>query len=164
MTNPVSDAFSSNYRDARGKFVRAADKAQLPVSSQIHPLRGKDDEELALDVVRDGPSDASRVLLISSACHGVEGYCGSGIQVDLLSDPKWRAAAADAGVAVVYAHALNPWGFSWLRRTTHENVDINRNVHDFTQALPANAGYEALADSIVPTQWHFSQADTLRGW
>ena len=39
-----------------------------------HPLLGRDGETLAMDVVRDGPADAARLLLISSACHGVEGY------------------------------------------------------------------------------------------
>jgi hypothetical protein len=47
-------------------------------------------------------------------------------------------------VAVLYVHALNPYGFSWWRRTTHENVDLNRNFQDFSQPLPANAGYDEL--------------------
>jgi hypothetical protein len=54
---------------------------------------------------------------------------------------------------VLYLHALNPWGFSWLRRTTHENVDLNRNFLDFTKPLPANPGYDALAGAIVPATW-----------
>jgi hypothetical protein len=32
---------------------------------------------------------------------------------------------------VLYIHGLNPHGFSWWRRTTHENVDLNRNFRDF---------------------------------
>ncbi len=56
-------------------------------------------------------------------------------------------------MAVVYIHALNPYGFSWWRRTTHENVDLNRNFHDFSQPLPHNAAYDALASAIVPAHW-----------
>ena len=80
-----------------------------------------------MDVVRDGPADAKAVLIVSSACHGVEGFCGSGVQVALLRNAEWRAAVKASGVAVLYIHALNPYGFSWWRRTTHENVDLNRN-------------------------------------
>jgi hypothetical protein len=74
------------------------------------------------------------LLIVSSACHGVEGYCGSGVQVFALHDDEWRAKARDAGVAVLYIHALNPYGFSHLRRVTQENVDLNRNFHDFAAA------------------------------
>ena len=84
-----------------------------------------------MDVARFGAADASALLILSSACHGVEGYCGSGVQNALLADAGFQAAAARAGVAVLYIHALNPYGFSWLRRTTHENVDLNRNFQDF---------------------------------
>ena len=105
------------------------------------------------DVVRDGPKDAQALLLISSGCHGVEGFCGSGIQIALLQDAGWRQAAHDAGVAVLYLHALNPYGFSWWRRTTHENVDLNRNFHDFSKPLPANPGYDEIAALLVPPAW-----------
>jgi len=56
-------------------------------------------------------------------------------------------------VAVLYVHGLNPWGFSWWRRTTHENVDLNRNWHDFQHPLPVNAGYDAIADWVLPQTW-----------
>ena len=85
-----------------------------------------------MDVARDGPRNAKALLVVSSACHGVEGFCGSGVQVALLEDADWHRAAPDAGVAVLYVHGLNPWGFSWWRRTTHENVDLNRNFRDFS--------------------------------
>ena len=146
-------AFSQSYAEARQKFLAAAEHAGLDVHSHPHPLLGRDGEALAMDVVRDGAPDASRLLLVSSGCHGVEGYCGSGVQVTLLHDTAFRAAARAAGVAVLYVHALNPYGFSWWRRTTHENVDLNRNFHDFSQPLPHNAGYEELAALLVPPTW-----------
>ena len=136
----MQEHFSQSYAEARGKFLDAADRAGLDVQSHAHPMRGRDGEPLAMDVVRDGPADAKSVLLLSSACHGVEGYCGSGVQVKLLHDTTWRDAVRASGVAVLYVHALNPYGFSWWRRTTHENVDLNRNFHDFSQALPVNKG------------------------
>lgn len=145
--------FAPSYREARELLLAAADAADLDVASHPHPLRGRDGEALALDVVRDGPADAASVLIVSSGCHGIEGYCGAGIQVALLGDAAFRAAARAAGVAVLYLHALNPWGFSWWRRVTQENVDLNRNFRDFHRSQPANPGYDALAAWLVPARW-----------
>ena len=149
----VTDAFSSSYAQARVKFLEAAATAGLSVESHLHPLKGRDGEDLAMDVVRDGPADASRVLVLSSGCHGVEGYCGTGVQVYALHDAEWRAKARDQGVAVLYIHALNPYGFSHIRRTTHENVDLNRNFHDFSQPLPVNEGYRLVHPMLLPDVW-----------
>ena len=149
----ASAHFSQTYAEARQKFLAAADAAGLAVQSHAHPLTGHDGEALAMDVVRDGPDDAKALLLLSSACHGVEGFCGSGVQVALLADAALRAQAHEAGVAILYVHALNPHGFSFWRRTTHENVDLNRNFHDFDQPLPENPVYDALAPLIVPDHW-----------
>jgi hypothetical protein len=107
----VPDALSTSYVQARTQFLEAAAIAGLPIESHEHPLQGCDGEDLAMDVVRDGPSDATSLLIVSSACHGAEGYCGSGVQVFALHDAEWRAKAHASGVAVLYIHALNPYGF-----------------------------------------------------
>ncbi|HYF21710.1 MAG TPA: M14 family metallopeptidase [Ramlibacter sp.] len=145
--------FASSYAEARGKFLQAAQDAGLLVESKLHPEKGREGEDLAMDVARDGDPNAPRLLVLSSACHGVEGFCGSGIQVAALRDEAWRTYARDHGVAVLYIHGLNPYGFSHLRRTTHENVDLNRNFHDFSRPLPANAAYGELHDLLFPEQW-----------
>jgi hypothetical protein len=116
-------------------------------------LPGKDGETLAMDVALDGAADAEKLLIVSSACHGVEGYCGSGVQVFALHDQEWLAKQRASGVAMLYIHALNPYGFSHIRRTTHENVDLNRNFQDFTQTLPVNEPYRDIADLLIPEQW-----------
>jgi hypothetical protein len=149
----ASACFAQTYAEARRKFLAAADAAGLDVQSHRHPLRGMDGEELAMDVARYGPRDAAALLLITSGCHGVEGFCGSGVQNALLADGDFRAQAAQAGVAVLYVHALNPWGFSCWRRTTNENVDLNRNWLDFHAPLPHNADYDAIAHRLLPLQW-----------
>jgi hypothetical protein len=153
LSSSVVDGFAQTYAEARGKFLAAAAAAGLPVETHPHPLPGRDGELLALDVVRDGPADARHLLVVSSACHGVEGFCGSGIQVRMLQDAAWRAQAREAGVAVLYLHALNPHGFSWWRRVTNENVDLNRNFQDFSKPLPANPAYDELAGVLVPPTW-----------
>lgn len=146
-------AFSESYAEARGKFLAAAEAAGLDLESHPHPLLGRDGEALALDLVRDGAADAEALLLISSGCHGVEGFCGSGAQVALLRDAAWRAALRESGVAVLYLHALNPHGFSWWRRATQENVDLNRNFRDFHAPPPPNPLYDELAGLLVPPDW-----------
>ena len=149
----IPDAFSSSYAQARIKFLEAAATAGINVHSQPHPLKGRDGEDLAMDVARDGPMDAPKLLIVSSACHGVEGFCGSGVQVHALHDADWLEKARASGTAVLYIHALNPYGFSHIRRTTHENVDLNRNFQDFSKPLPVNAAYRALHDLILPSEW-----------
>lgn len=148
-----SSCFAQSYAAARDLFLAAAEAADLDVESHAHPLLGRDGETLAMDVVREGPRDAAGLLILSSACHGVEGFCGSGVQVALLRDPAWHRAVADSGVAVLYVHGLNPYGFSWWRRVTQENVDLNRNFHDFTKPLPSNPAYDEIAALLVPSRW-----------
>lgn len=155
----VTQAFSKSYAEARVKFLEAAATAGLAVESQLHPEAGRDGEVLAMDVVRDGPADARSLLIVSSACHGVEGYCGSGVQVFALHDAEWRAKAVAQGVAVLYVHALNPYGFSHVRRTTHENVDLNRNFQDFSQPLPVNEAYRELQPLLLPDEWPPTEAN-----
>lgn len=152
----TSTFFAQSYAEARAKFRAACEAQGLHVLSHAHPMLGRDGEPLAMDVALAGPADAKRLLMITSGCHGVEGYCGSGVQNALLASTgngAFAARARDAGVAVLYIHALNPYGFSWLRRTTHENVDLNRNWQDFNQPLPVNAGYGEIAHAVVPPSW-----------
>lgn len=152
MISP-QDGFSINYAQARVKFLEAAAAAGMAIRSHNHPLSGKDGETLAMDVALDGPANAEKLLLVSSACHGAEGFCGSGVQVFAAHDEAWRQHAREAGVAVLYIHALNPHGFSYLRRVTHENVDINRNFQDFSQPLPVNEAYAAVHGLLLPEAW-----------
>ncbi|MDO9404570.1 MAG: M14 family metallopeptidase [Polaromonas sp.] len=145
--------FSSSYAQARVRFLEGAAAAGMAIVSHNHPLPGSEGETLAMDVALDGSPDAERLLIVSSACHGVEGFCGSGVQVFATHDAEWREHARTAGVAVLYIHALNPHGFSWKRRVTQENVDLNRNFQDFEAPLPVNAAYAELHDLLLPAHW-----------
>ena len=149
----IPEAFSTSYAKARVKFLEAGAIAGLQLASFKHPLPGRDGEQLATDVALEGDPASTRLLIVSSACHGVEGYCGSGVQVHALFDAEWRETARSQGVAVLYIHALNPHGFSHIRRVTHENVDLNRNFHDFAQPLPVNTAYREVQPLLLPEQW-----------
>jgi len=160
VMSEIESCFANSYAQARQKFLSAAQATGLTVDSYSHPLKGRDGEALAMDVVLDGPPDAQALLIISSACHGVEGYCGSGVQIHALQNTPWRAAAKANGIAVLYIHALNPHGFSHVRRVTHENVDINRNFQDFSQALPDNPAYREIQPLLLPEVWPPDAANT----
>ena len=86
-------------------------------------------------------------LVISSGLHGVEGFFGSAVQVALLE--RWRVAPPP--VRCVLLHALNPFGFAWLRRTDERNVDLNRNfLLDGEPFAGAPPGYAALDPVLNP--------------
>lgn len=141
--------FSRNYAEAREKFLGAAARRGLAVESFELPMRGADGETLATDVVLDGPADARNLLIVISGVHGVEGYCGSAIQTGLLG----LGATHAAHTAVLHVHAVNPYGFSYSRRATQENVDLNRNFVDFSAPLPVNAPYAEIHDLLLPDAW-----------
>ena len=149
------------YAQARDEVVAASERAGAELTAFPHPQRGREGEELAIDVVTVGAEDAESVVAIVSGTHGVEGYAGSALQRWWLDE---RAGTLPAGVRVVIVHALNPVGFSWVRRVNEDNVDLNRNFVDWSKPLPDDAGYDQIADLLVPTDWsEESQASSTNG-
>jgi hypothetical protein len=143
--------FATNYAAARGLFHDAAAAAGARLESHVNPAAtAPGGDALATDVAWLGPSDASRVLLTISGVHGVEGHCGSGVQVATLADPALRQLPPDT--ALLFIHAINPYGFAWSRRVTEDNVDLNRNFIDHRNP-PPNDGYVELADALCPAVW-----------
>ncbi|HAP74796.1 MAG TPA: DUF2817 domain-containing protein [Acidimicrobiaceae bacterium] len=143
--------FSASFAEARAAFVEAATAAGASLSSHAHPETGPDGGALTTDCAWIGPADAAKVLVLVSGTHGVEGFCGSGAQVDWLRRREFTHLAPDSAVLLV--HAINPYGFAWKRRVTHENVDLNRNFVDFSRPLPENPGYVQLASAVTPEDW-----------
>lgn len=144
--------FSATYSEARQKFLDGCEKRDLKVQSHLNPhAKGKNGEDLYMDVARIGPENAAKVLIISSATHGGEGFCGSGIQVALLNKGYLKELPEDTAVLLI--HAINPYGFSHVRRVNENNIDLNRNFQDYSQPLPDNAPYRAVHGMILPTDW-----------
>lgn len=146
-------AVSSTYAEAREQFLRAAEAAGATIFSDVHPDRGLDGEELAIDVAEMGPPDADTALLVVSGTHGVEGYLGSALQSEHLTALAADPVAAPSDHRLIFVHALNPVGFSWVRRVNEDNVDLNRNFVDWSYSPPRNVDYASIAADLVPDIW-----------
>ena len=150
----VASSFAATYEQARARFHDAARGAGAVISRHVHPsARGADGEELSIDLAVLGDAAAPGLLLLASGTHGVEGFCGSGCQVALLSDRAFCAGLARSGIALLVLHALNPYGFSHLRRVNEDNADLNRNFVDFRAPLPTNAAYAEIHSLLLPEAW-----------
>jgi len=147
----ISDYFSADYAAARGQFQTAARRVSAVLETYHNPARGPDGLVLSAETAWLGHRSAERVLVVMSGTHGVEGFCGSGLQVGLLR--SGLANELPPGIGLLLIHAINPSGFAWIRRVTEGNIDLNRNFVDHGKPHPANPGYEALRDAICPADW-----------
>ncbi|MEZ5375978.1 MAG: DUF2817 domain-containing protein [Acidimicrobiales bacterium] len=145
---------STSYADARAAFLEAAAAAGARIDTFPHPLVGLEGEPLSIDVAEVGPEETDNAIVVVSGTHGVEGYLGSALQRHHL---ETYDRDRTGGPVLVFVHALNPYGFSWVRRVNEDNVDLNRNFIDWERPAPANDDYHDLAPALVPPSW--SEAD-----
>ncbi|WP_031435195.1 DUF2817 domain-containing protein [Methylomarinum vadi] len=138
------DCFATDYRHAREKFRHACKHPEGKLRTFNHPL-SSERLPLATDAYWLGPEQAANVLVVISATHGVEGFCGAAAQAQWLR----HESLVQPDSAVLLIHALNPFGFAHCRRVNEDNVDLNRNFVDFGQP-PDNRGYRQLADALLP--------------
>ena len=117
------DFFSENYALARSRFKDSVLKAGGKLESLPLTARGPEGEALGIDIGWFGSPKPERILLHTSGIHGVEGFAGSAIQLQLIGD----LPALPKDSALVLVHILNPYGMAWLRRVNEGNVDLNRN-------------------------------------
>ena len=153
MESVETDLFSTNYVVARQRFLGAAREAGGHIESIQHPDAGPEGNPLFMDVASFGNEGASRVLVVSSGTHGVEGFAGSGIQTRLLQDGIASRLPSEASLLLI--HGINPYGMAHLRRVNEDDVDLNRNFRDHDSPYPSNPGYEQLADALGPTSISF---------
>ena len=161
----IEDYFSATYPEARNEFIAAAEAAGGTIESFRNPNLGAEGEALYTDVALFNLENANSILVLGSGTHGVEGFAGSGIQVGLL-----RNGIADTlpkGVGLLCYHALNPYGFSHLRRFNEDNVDLNRNFVNHSEPHPTNETYDQLAGLIEPSSlsvWQTFKAKLVFAW
>lgn len=153
MASDQMKYFSDSYQDAREKFLKAAQEAGARLDSFQNPDISPQGEGLFVDVALIRSQDATDFLVLISGTHGVEGFAGSGIQTGLLREGIFKTLDPHTGLIMV--HALNPYGFSHLRRVNEDNIDLNRNFLDHTKPYPENKNYESIADVLFPKKISF---------
>ncbi len=148
----VASYFSGSYGEARAKFRAAANAAGARLFAYENPnALAPNGDVLTTDVAVLGPEKAERVYFTTSATHGAEGFCGSGCQIGFFVDGVFEAAPPSTKIIMV--HAINPYGFAWVRRVNEDNVDLNRNFQDFSKPLPKNERYGELHPWLIPADW-----------
>ncbi len=150
--------FSPNFAAARARFRDAANSAGAVLATYANPAKGPDGGDLSTEIARLGPVDAAHLLIAMSGTHGAEGFCGSGIQSGWLETGQFKKLPANTAILLI--HAINPYGFSWVRRVNEDNVDLNRNFLDHAKA-PDNPGYRELRNEICPEIWTADSAMTV---
>ena len=143
----ASPFFRTTYQAARQAYRDAAAARGLQVTPYRNPAKGAEGEELSSDMLLIGPADAERLLIVTSATHGAEGFCGSAIETGWLQSGIFTQLPADTAVLLV--HAINPYGFAWVRLAC-----VTANVLTFlTMQRAAAAGTSDLLRSEAPTAW-----------
>lgn len=146
----MRDGFTFDYAASRESFLARREAGGLVGREwALDGHRGPAGERLTTDTALLGDTRADRLIVVISGTHGVEGFCGGGVQGDLLARPP----ALPEDVAILLVHALNPFGFAHLRRTDADNVDLNRNFLDHRASRPANPAYDEIHDWLVPEYW-----------
>ena len=125
LAAPEESYFSSSYREARWRFRKMV--RLLGMETHSYPVDGRGTNDLTIDVAVGGPDSAPAVVL-SSGVHGVEGFLGSAVQLAFLN--HLNRAPSTPRIRYVLIHGVNPYGFSRLRRSNEDNVDLNRNFLD----------------------------------
>ncbi len=162
MTNLAAQYFSENYSQARERFRAACFAAKLDVSAIVHPQRGPEGEELAIDWTLIGNPEAANLLVLTSGVHGPELMTGSGCQTGHIANNHFASATASGDVAVLLIHGANPWGTAYLRRNNEDNVDLCRNFVDFSNPPAHNHDYDNIKDILPLVFIPGSEGDAAR--
>lgn len=101
-------------------------------------------------IFTDALESKERLIVLSTALHGIEGYLGSGLLELFIQDYPTRMDPRTTGILLI--HAINPWGMKHWKRTNPANVDLNRNFvdGDFAVMAETNPDYMKLAPYLSP--------------
>jgi len=154
---PAQRSYSVGFTELRQRFRSAAQRAGAELTEYLHPLHGPAGEVLATDVALVGRRNASKLMVMISGTHGVEGQFGSACQAAWLEEnAPWRLPEDTAILAI---HLINPWGTAWSRRVNEDNVDLNRNFIEWRAGAPTNEKYAGLHDALVCHEWEGPDRD-----
>ncbi len=94
--------------DARNRFLAACSLAGASTTAYRSAVSGDDQAPGWVDIARLGSPDAPAVLILSCGLHGVEGFCGSTIFTDWLTEGRQHRLAPETGM--IFIHAILPEG------------------------------------------------------
>lgn len=146
--------FQNNYSECRNEFRKlSGELKQKYPNAEIGKFNvpSKKDNDLTIDYLYIPPQNKkTKILIMSSGVHGVEGFAGSAAQQMFMSEYIDKIDNTKTGILLL--HGLNPYGFKYLRRVTENNVDLNRNS-DVSLDLykNKNKGYTKLNEFLNPT-------------
>ncbi len=142
--------FSDSWSQARDRFCQSVSDLGGSIISYKIGSQSPSGEELTIDVGRIGAADAPNLLVISSGTHGVEGFFGAAVQLAHLNGQVMEITQG-GHTAVLLIHAVNPFGFSHIRRVNEDNIDLNRNgMIDGEEYSGADPGYARLDPMLNP--------------
>ena len=146
-SGPSPSVFPENYAAAQRQWRDTVRRAPQPAIDRPFLLDDVSPEDVPLVTDSDwfGAATASRVLVLISGTHGIEGFAGTAVLCDALA--RLREPLPD-DLAILCIHALNAWGYAWHRRCDAQGIDLNRNFIDFSQPLPDNPGYAVLRAAL----------------
>lgn len=143
--------FPQDYLQARARF-RSHGETLPRDGGRTGELKipSRSDQDLTTDYIYlPAKKNKKALLVLSSGVHGVEAFAGSAVQDFFLNRLLPDLSRDDLGILLI--HAVNPYGFKYLRRVSENNVDLNRNF-DTQEALFAkkNPGYSQVEGLLNP--------------
>jgi hypothetical protein len=134
--------FHDTYEEARATFRKMVTDVGGELTA-LTVMQSEEGEPLTIDAATFGKGN--KVLVLSSGLHGVEGFAGSAIQLQMIKQ------GLPEDIRVVMLHALNPYGMSKIRRVNENNVDLNRNFLEGDEAYEGSSdGYQRLNALLNP--------------
>lgn len=145
----ILSLFPATYETSRERF-----RNNLSVIQQYwpkaelsqHHITGDDD--LTIDWIHSSALDKNeKVLMLTTAEHGIEGYVGSAMLQRFIDKFLPRLEPRTTGLLLL--HAINPWGMEHHRRVNPNNVDLNRTfVYNNFFDKSINPNYDKLLDIL----------------
>ena len=145
----MDSLFPESYDSSRARFLRDVEliRANWPSSRlETHPL--KNFPELSIDWLWAEPRKKEKLVIITTAEHGIEGYVGSAMLKIFMDEFAPQLDPENTGLLLV--HAINPWGMKNDRKANENSVDLNRNFvyKDFDGKI--NPEFKELAYLLTP--------------
>ena len=145
-----NNIWSKNYQEAKKNFNKTLSSLKSKEINVSHYQLDIDEldpygNNLYIDVVWIGDSDADKLYMSTSGIHGVEGFAGSAIQLTLMN----KFDKIPENTAFAFIHILNPWGMSWNRRENELSVDLNRNFLDLDEPYEGSHPHYPKLDSLI---------------